>query len=382
MNLRIASSIFIMAILYVGINYYLGYHIWLFIEILFPTIHTWIQVTFWIVLFFLGFSFFLSRVIKDYVPRGGFKFIHAVGAYWMGIFFYLFLFLILADILGIVLFTLTSLSRETIILTLGTFIFISLLFIILKGRYNALHTQVVHYDVSISKENKYSNHLKAILVSDLHLSTLVTNRRLEKLVKMINTLSPDIIFIAGDIIDEDITPFVEQQMTETLKKLNPKIGTFAVPGNHDYYGGHIQHLEAHLQEAGIHFLLDKTLLIKDSFYVIGRKDYASKDRTELEQLMQPLDTTKPLFLLDHQPLSLDIPTKLGIDLQVSGHTHRGQFMPNHYITKKIFEVDWGYLQKGLSHFIVSSGFGTWGPPIRNLNPSEIVTINITFKTTD
>ena len=69
----------------------------------------------------------------------------------------------------------------------------------------------------------------------------------------------------------------------------------------------------------------------------------------------------------------------GVDLTVSGHTHRGQLYPNHWVTQRLYEIDWGYLQKGSLHAIVSSGFGTWGPPVRTSAKSEIVEIKVKFR---
>lgn len=379
MNKRIIFNVIFVILIFILLNLYIGFNGWIYLDNLFNKTSITVKLTYWIIFWFFTFSYILSRLLKKKMPRPIFRLLHKIGAYWIAVFYYLLLILVAVDIIGWGVATLSSLHIHTIILWLGTFVLISLMFLIVKGRKNALNTKVVHYDLQIQKKNDAYKELSIVLISDLHLSTLVTNKRLKYLVEKINTLSPHLVLIAGDIIDEDITPFVEENMVETLKKLTPKIGTFAVPGNHDYYGGHLEILDKHLKDAGITFLLDDYRLINDSFYILGRKDLASKKRLELHELMEGLNQTKPIILLDHQPKDLELPTKLGVDLQVSGHTHRGQFMPNHLITRKIFELDWGHLQKGVSHFIVSSGFGTWGPPIRNGNPSEMVSIHITFE---
>jgi predicted MPP superfamily phosphohydrolase len=129
--------------------------------------------------------------------------------------------------------------------------------------------------------------------------------------------------------------------------------------------------------------MDETALIADSFYVVGRKDKASAGfgsdrRLPISELIAPLDQSKPLIMLDHQPSDIAKAAENGIDLSVSGHTHRGQMMPNHLITKRLFELDWGYLKKGGLHAIVSSGFGTWGPPVRIGSRSEVIHIEVEF----
>ncbi|HEX3033108.1 MAG TPA: metallophosphoesterase, partial [Bacillota bacterium] len=110
------------------------------------------------------------------------------------------------------------------------------------------------------------------------------------------------------------------------------------------------------------------------------RDSEEKKRKDLSELLKGLDTGRPLIMLDHQPSNLGEPQKLGVDLQLSGHTHRGQLWPASLITRRIFENDWGYLLKGRLQVIVSSGFGTWGPPVRIGNHPEIVDIRLKFGT--
>ncbi|HOV43194.1 MAG TPA: metallophosphoesterase, partial [Syntrophothermus lipocalidus] len=91
-----------------------------------------------------------------------------------------------------------------------------------------------------------------------------------------------------------------------------------------------------------------------------------------------IDRSRPIILMDHQPIDLDEALNEGVDLQLSGHTHLGQLFPNRFVTRRVYEVDWGYLRKDNLQVIVSCGFGTWGPPIRVGNHPEIVVINVRF----
>lgn len=164
--------------------------------------------------------------------------------------------------------------------------------------------------------------------------------------------------------------------------MRAKYGIFAVTGNHEYIGG-VEPSIKYLTEHGITELRDNTVKIADSFYVVGREDRASKGfagiiRKPLNQLLEGVDRTLPVILMDHQPVRLEEAEKNGIDLQLSGHTHHGQLWPFNFITKKIYEVSMGYKQKGSTHFYVSCGLGTWGPPIRTGNRPEIVVINLSF----
>ena len=86
----------------------------------------------------------------------------------------------------------------------------------------------------------------------------------------------------------------------------------------------------------------------------------------------------PVILLDHTPVKLNEATENKIDLQLSGHTHNGQMFPLNFITNLIYEVSWGYLKKGNTQFYVSSGIGSWGPPVKLASDAEIVNLKIKF----
>jgi hypothetical protein len=198
----------------------------------------------------------------------------------------------------------------------------------------------------------------------------------------VNALSPDIILIPGDIIDEDISPVIHNNVGEILTQLKAKYGVFAVTGNHEYIGG-VMASKKYLAEHGVELLNDTALLINDSFYVVGREDltirqFTNGKRKELSEIMQDVDQTKPIILMDHQPFKLEIAEQNGVDLQLSGHTHHGQLWPFNYITNMVYELGWGYKKKGDTHYYVSSGVGGWGPPIRTVNRPEIVSIKLKF----
>ncbi|MGO4274331.1 metallophosphoesterase, partial [Paenibacillus sp. TAF58] len=128
---------------------------------------------------------------------------------------------------------------------------------------------------------------------------------------------------------------------------------------------------------------DETVHVKERLYIVGRKDKAAErtpdGREALAALLEGTDSKQPIIVMDHQPYHLDKAADAGADVMLSGHTHRGQMAPNHLITRRLFELDWGYLRKGNLHAIVSSGFGTWGPPIRLGSRSEIIELTIHFK---
>jgi predicted MPP superfamily phosphohydrolase len=203
------------------------------------------------------------------------------------------------------------------------------------------------------------------------------------IVDKINQLEPDIILIPGDMIDEDIAPVLQTNVGDILMQLKSKYGVYASTGNHEYIGGVLKAKE-YLAAHKINVLSDTAELIDDSFYIVGREDvtiktFINQRRKSLKDILETVDTSKPMILLDHQPMKLSQASKNGIDLQLSGHTHHGQLWPFNYITKAIFEISWGYGNKGDTHYYVSSGVGGWGPPIRTVNRPEIISIKLSFQ---
>jgi len=254
---------------------------------------------------------------------------------------------------------------------------------VLAGFINAKNPRIRELNLNIAKEIKGNKTLKIAMASDIHLGTLVGKRGAARLVSMINGLHPDIILLAGDLVDEDLKPVIRRNLGETLKNLHAPLGVYAITGNHEYIGGAAEAV-AYLSAHNIKFLSDTAVLIDQRFYLAGREDrdkprFTGKSRKPLAEVLKGVDTSLPLILMDHQPFQLLKPQELGVDLQLSGHTHHGQMWPFNYITNAIYELSWGYLKKGNTHFYVSCGYGTWGPPMRLGNRPEVVSINLKFQ---
>jgi predicted MPP superfamily phosphohydrolase len=139
-----------------------------------------------------------------------------------------------------------------------------------------------------------------------------------------------------------------------------------------------------MEEYGMKILRDEYEFIDSSFYLVGRDDvvkkqFTGRERKKLNEIISSINSNYPKVLLDHTPVKLEQAENNGIDLQFSGHTHHGQIWPANIITNMIYEVSWGYLEKGKTKYYVSSGAGTWGPPVRTGSKSEIVNIKIKFE---
>jgi len=204
---------------------------------------------------------------------------------------------------------------------------------------------------------------------------------MQELVTLMQAQKPDLILFGGDLFDEDILSLSRQNMAAVLRQLRPPRGVYAIMGNHEHISGS-ENAVRYMEEAGITVLRDRSVRVAEALWLIGREDrqatYMGDGRLPLASLMEGVDRTEPLILLDHQPFHLQEAEAEGIDLQLSGHTHHGQFFPFNLITGAMYEVSWGYLRKGKSQYYVSCGAGTWGPPVRLGNRPEIVVIDLTF----
>ena len=252
------------------------------------------------------------------------------------------------------------------------------------GVVHAAHVRVRDLDVSIAKPARPVSELTIALASDIHVNPLMRDSHLEDIVAAINGLEPDLIILAGDIVNDDITPRGLERMAVSLRKLRAKYGVLGVIGNHEVYGGVERSLDW-LSRGGVDVLVDRAVLVADSFYVIGRMDDghgfrgAGRTRKPLDQLLAGIDKSYPLILVDHQPRHLEDARANGVDFQISGHTHGGQIFPVGLINRLIYEDPVGYYRKGGTQYYVTSGAGNWGPPLRIGSTAEIVRIRLSLR---
>lgn len=342
---------------------------------------------YWALFALIALSMFIGRAGKSYFPAFLDRTFNLIGSYWLAALVYFFIAFILFEIVNLIIkiFKLNSYYRGgmNIILILDLAVIVIILILLAYGSYNASHAKVIKYEVNIDKKADNLKELNIVMVSDIHLGSLIGKDRLYKMVDQINELNPDIVFLAGDIIDNDIEPFINNNMGGAFKSIKSKYGVYGVLGNHDYFGGDVNKVEAAYKDAKINLLRDEVSKIGNYFYVVGREDASSersikKKRKDVSELTENCNKLLPIIVLDHQPVKLNDTKVGGADLQFSGHTHKGQFFPAELITKRVFQIDWGYLKEDNFNVIVSSGYGTWGPPIRIGTNSEIVQTKVKF----
>lgn len=231
---------------------------------------------------------------------------------------------------------------------------------------------------------------RVAMISDLHYGTVMNSEKLQKACAEIEKSAPDMVVLCGDIVDEKTNLEQMQEVAEILGSIKSKFGVFYVYGNHDdaryssipsYTKGELWN---ELSSNNIHVLVDQSYEINDEFIIIGRDDEGfSKEegRKSSEDLIANIDKNKFILLLDHQPSDLDENSFLGYDLQLSGHTHKGQIWPFGLISElfNFNELEYGYEKIGNYEVIVSSGISGWNYPIRTGSKSEYLIVDIKNK---
>lgn len=238
--------------------------------------------------------------------------------------------------------------------------------------YNAYVPTVRHYQVTLDKP---LSPIRIGVASDLHLGKLFGAKQLDRLAQIMQQENVDLILLPGDIMDDNVEAYLNENMRPHLAKLQAPLGVYATMGNHDFFGAQ-QTIAEEIQRAGIHLLMDQSVTINHQFVIVGRNDNLYTQRLSTEALLQNVDTSLPIFLLDHRPDQILQHAKLPIDLQVSGHAHNGQIFPANIVTKMMYPLSYGYEKIGNGHFFVTSGYGFWGVPMRLGSQSEVFIIDV------
>lgn len=351
----------------------------------------------------ITYIFFASSFITGFFLP--YKKIKIIGNYFLGVIQYIVLIVVLADLIRILLKK-TKIVNEKILSSKITFIIsgsICILLTILLSTYGVIHSKKIvytDYNVNIDKITNIDN-LKISLVSDIHLGYNTHLSHIKKMVDMINNSNSDLVLIAGDIFDNNYEAIDnDEDIINELKRIKSKYGVYAVYGNHDIDEKILAgftfnwdksevlidpRMEEFLSKSNIKTLRDETILIDDSFYLIGRLDYHKygikiNERKTIEELIKDIDIDKPIIVLDHEPYELNELSNNNVDLDLSGHTHNGQMFPSNILIKVIWDNPYGLLKVGNMTSIVTSGIGVYGPNMRVLTTAEVVNINVNFKT--
>ena len=342
-------------------------------------------VLFWIV----AVSFFAGRILENYHSSILINLLSWAGSFWIAALLYFLIAVVLLDILRLVHHFLpffpsvitqnyTRAKRTVFCCVIGL---VGLLLV--AGYINSLYPRVTTMNLTVGKKANYLKKLNIVVASDIHLGTIIGRWRLSRIVDQINRLNPDLVLLPGDNVDSELTSIKRNSLGQPLKDIRARFGVYAVTGNHEYIGG-IEETSVYLTDHDIILLRDEAIKVADSFYLVGREDlslnsFGNTRRKNLTELVRDVDKNYAVILMDHQPFGLEEAAENGVDLQLSGHTHYGQLWPINYIVRSVYELPWGYMKKGDTHYYVSNGVGTWGPPVRIGNRPEIVHIQLKFE---
>ena len=323
--------------------------------------------------------FFVALFFGNALPTKFVSILYNIGTSWVIILLYLLIIFLICDLIRITnLVNIKQFMYGSWYGCAGVAVIISTLLII--GNINYYNKKRVEIDIEISKPINKKNNLKIVLINDLHLGYGILKKELESWLPLLNRENADIVLIAGDVIDNFTKPIEEQKMYKTLRKINAKLGVFMALGNHEYIGD-IDESINFIKKSNITLLRDTAVLINNDFYIVGRDDFSRKYRKSLSAILENIDKTKPIIVIDHQPIRLKEARINGVDLQVSGHTHNGQIFPINFIAKWLFKKSYGFLKQGETNYYISSGLGIWGGKFRIGTRSEYVVINLNQKAT-
>jgi uncharacterized protein len=318
----------------------------------------------------LSVSFLVTSLVGFRLTNMVLRFFYRITAVWLGFVNYAF-FSAVACWVSYLTLRLTGGSPERHYFALG---FLGLAAAVtLYGVINAATTRVKRVTVKLPNLPASWRGRTAVLMSDLHLGNYRGPRFTQRMVKMANRLNPDAVFIAGDLYDG--TPGDLTRLAEPLSALKPALGSFFVEGNHEEFSDAAKYLKA-VAAAGVRVLVNELVTV-DGLQILG---VTYRDATHGEHFRKILratgfDRSRPSILLEHAPDRIAVSAEEGITLQLSGHTHHGQFWPWMLAAARMYgKYVYGLQRIGDMQIYTSCGAGTWGPPLRVGNHPEIVAI--------
>lgn len=301
--------------------------------------------------------------------------------YLLPFFLYLFLFVLLTDLLLLINLVFKIIPPDRIrgrSLRSNALLLIICLsaIVVIAGIINFNTIRTTEYQIDVPRGSSDITKLRIAFVADFHLKEDTPEGFVERFVKKVETINPDIMLFGGDIVEGDREDKKMEGFEDLLSSINTTYGVYGVLGNHEHYAR--QDDGSFFNRAGIEILNDSVSIIGHSFILAGRNDSHIRTRESAGELLRSVPDSLPVILLDHRPTEIDQVSRTNADIQLSGHTHAGQLFPVSLITNKVYKLSHGYRKIGNTHFFVSSGIRLWGPPVRTIGKSEIMVIDVRF----
>jgi uncharacterized protein len=307
---------------------------------------------------------------------------------WMGLAFLFFLVSICFDLIRLLFYLtqiVTGLDLTRFVGAHGPLFFVSAglaLAVTVYGCYEAATIHIEKVAIASDKISANPGRLRIVQISDLHLGLTSGEGRLRGIIETIKQAEPDVLVATGDIVD--VQAYHIDGLAVLFKEVKAPLGKFAVTGNHEFYAG-IDGSIDFLEKAGFRVLRGEAVAPTTGLVVAGVDDYQvqiyepeRRSRWEAE-VLQGVPPGVFRVLLKHRPIVSPEARNL-FDVQLSGHTHKGQIFPFSVVTKFTYKTYAGlYELGGGSLLYVSRGTGTWGPPIRFLAPPEVTVFDVVHR---
>jgi predicted MPP superfamily phosphohydrolase len=240
--------------------------------------------------------------------------------------------------------------------------------VLLAGWQGRKPPELVRLELPVANLPRALDGFSVLQVSDLHLGRLSGHERLAYIAGVAKEEKPDLVVFTGDFSER--RERMPEGVCETLRGMTARYGKAAVLGNHDLFTGGGPAAEF-FRNCGVTMLRGESYEPAPGLVVAGVDDLRRGDRGGAARLAPLLDRAKPLLFLSHQPEGFDAVTASGSGLVLSGHTHNGQIFPFNLLELKLFKYFYGLYREGGFHIYVTSGAGTWGPPLRLFTRSEL-----------
>lgn len=324
----------------------------------------------------LGVSYPALRVLSARGWRGALPALELVGSTWIGVLFLLFVALLAVDVVtlgGWLLPRFAPYARSAAAAAALVLAGIALV--------QGLRAPVVReHEVVLPGLPRERDGLSLVVVSDLHLGTLLGERWLAARVAQVAALRPDAVLIAGDLVDSDVDRALP--LEPVLRQLQAPLGVWVALGNHDFYAG-ADRVAAFAERASLQVLRNRSVELVPGLTLAGIDDPVSLHGAPVRRdrrLEQVLAGTRPgaTILLAHTPEATvaEAARQQGVGLMFSGHTHGGQLWPFGYLVRRRFALFAGRYDEGAFSAIVCRGTGTWGPRMRLWSPGEILHVRL------
>jgi predicted MPP superfamily phosphohydrolase len=319
---------------------------------------------------FLSVSFVAASLLAFRYTNAALRAFYRVAAVWLGLLTFLFLAAVSSWIIfGVARLAGLEMNFHRIVELLFGAAFVAGFY----GVFNANWTRITRTTVRIANLPVAWRGRRAALISDVHLGHVRNGNFLRRMVAKIVREGPDAIFIAGDLYDG--TAIDAGRAAEPLNKLTAPQGVYFVAGNHEQFGDDSKYLRA-IAAAGVRVLTNEKVEV-DGLQIVGVPYRNAAQDGHFASVLHSisLDRDRASILLTHAPDRPEIAEAAGVSLQLSGHTHLGQFIPWSWMARRIYrQFVYGLSRIGKMQVFTSSGAGTWGPPLRLGSNPEIVVL--------